>query len=89
MKVSIQTKLLIMCILLVLLTVLGISTTYHILTIRDKHRESRQRIQIAFDIVLDDVAERVQLYANRIKDALHKDIDLYWVAFLYNENNSQ
>ena len=49
MHVSIQAKLLVMSILLVLLITAGISTTYYILTKQDKQRESRQRIQVAFD----------------------------------------
>ena len=50
MRLSIRGKLFIMCLLLVLLSVGGISTTYYILTIKDKERESRQRIRISFDI---------------------------------------
>jgi hypothetical protein len=50
MKTSIQIKLLSLCIFLVLMTTIGISATYYVLTKRDKHRESQQRIQIAFDI---------------------------------------
>jgi len=88
MKASIQIKLLAMCILLVLLTTVRISTTYYVLTKQDKHRESRQRIQIAFDIMLDNVAERLQIYISRVEEAINKDIDLYWVAFSYNEKNS-
>lgn len=44
MKASIRTKLLTMCILLVLLTTVAISGTYYLLTRQDKQRESRQRI---------------------------------------------
>ena len=52
MKASIQTKLLVMCILLVLLATTGISVTYYVLTKQDKHRESGQRIKIAFGAVV-------------------------------------
>ena len=51
-KLSIQTKLLALCILLVFLTTVSISAAYYTLTRQDKHRESRQRIRIAFDIIL-------------------------------------
>jgi|PlaIllAssembly_1097288.scaffolds.fasta_scaffold2739056_1 hypothetical protein len=58
MKMSIQTKLLLMTIFLVAVTTVGISLAYYVLTRQDKQRESRQRIQIAFKIILDDVNNR-------------------------------
>ena len=70
MKASIQTKLLVMCILLVLLTIVGISATYYVLATRYMRRESRQRIRIAFDIILDDFANRLNTYASRVREFL-------------------
>ena len=51
MQASIQTKLLALCILLVLLATVSISVAYYTLTRQDKRRESQQRIQIAFEII--------------------------------------
>ncbi len=70
MKVTIQTKLLTMCILLVLMATVSISTAYYVLATGYMHRESRQRIQIAFDIILDDFADRLDSYTNRVAEFL-------------------
>ena len=58
MKLSLRTKLLLMSIFLVVVTTVGISSAYYVLTRQDKQRESRQRIRIAFEIILDDVNTR-------------------------------
>ena len=47
MKVSIQTKLLVIYILFICLAIASISATYYLLTKQDKHLESRQHIRIA------------------------------------------
>lgn len=76
---SIRLKLLVMFTLLVLLTVLSVSITYYFLTKQDKHRESQQRIQIAFEIIFDDLARQFQFYTQRFDDYLQRD-DTFRVA---------
>lgn len=70
MKASIQTKLLALCILLILLTTVSISVAYYVLATQDKQRESQQRIQVAFDMILDDLADRLHIYPNRVDEFL-------------------
>jgi methyl-accepting chemotaxis protein len=74
MKASIQTKLLALCILLVLLTSVSSSVIYYILTKQDKQRESQERIQIAFDIILDDVEDRLNTSLERVREFVSDDI---------------
>ena len=89
MKISIQMKFLAMCILLVLLTTAGISATYYVLTKQDKQRESRQRIQIAFDIILDDFADRLNTYRERFDEFLQEDDTLREVTYSYSQDTSR
>jgi methyl-accepting chemotaxis protein len=89
MKASIQTKLVFMCIFLVLLTAISISATYYVLTRRDKHRESQQRIQIAFDIILDDFRNRLNTYKERFDSALEQESALRQMIYLYTQEGSQ
>jgi methyl-accepting chemotaxis protein len=89
MKASIQIKLLVLCILLVLLATVSISITYYTLTKQDKHRESQQRIQIAFEIILDDIANQSQNYINKFDDVLTRDNTLYMAMRVYNKDVSQ
>ncbi|MDM8523472.1 methyl-accepting chemotaxis protein [Desulfococcaceae bacterium HSG8] len=89
MKASIQTKLLIMSISLILLTTAGISGSYYWLTKMDKQRESRQRIRIAFDILLDDFTDRLETYTGRFEEFLkEKNSTLYGTASLYNQDKN-
>jgi methyl-accepting chemotaxis protein len=67
---SIQGKLMLMCALLVGVTTLGMSAAYYGLTRQDARRESRQRIQIALDIIMDDVTTLQQAYRERIDQFL-------------------
>jgi methyl-accepting chemotaxis protein len=74
MKASIQTKFLIVCSVLVLLTIAGLSVTYYSLISRIMHRESRRLISVAFDIVLSDLENRMNTFVNRVTDFLVNDI---------------
>lgn len=85
MKVSLQTKLLFMCIVLILITTVGISSTYYVLTKQDKHRESRQRIRIAFDIVFDSFNELQRSYKNRIDGFLHSNARIASTGSMYEQ----
>jgi methyl-accepting chemotaxis protein len=75
-----------MCVLLVLLTTIGISATYYVLAKRDKHRESQQRIQIAFDIILDDFADRLTTYTNRVAEFLTTNEPIQVTTFSYQQD---
>ncbi len=76
MKISLQIKLFLMSFLLVVLTTVSISIAYYTLTKKDAHRESQQRIQIAFDIIADDIAEQLQRYRQNVDEFLQRDNSL-------------
>ena len=88
MNVSIKTKLLSLCILLVLVITLSISSTYYVLTRQDAQRESEQRIQIAFDIILNDFNNRAQTSLTRFDEFLKEDTRLLWAADFYHGDES-
>ena len=88
-NISIRSKLLTLCIVLVVLTAIGISVAYYTLTIQNTQREFRQRIQIAFDFILDNFTEQLHEYTSRIEKVLNNDIALYWAAYLYQQDNSR
>lgn len=87
--ISIQTKFLAMSITLVLLTTLGISLTYYVLTTQRMHQESRQRIQIAFDILLDDLHNRMRTSTERIAEFLATDSSLRLTTSAYMDDPNQ
>lgn len=89
MKASIRIKLLVMSILLVLLTTIGISATYYVLIKQDTQKESRQRIQSAFAIMLDDLATRLRTYTITFDDLLKENANLGWVTYSYNQEPEQ
>jgi PAS domain S-box-containing protein len=73
MKASIKMQLLIMCILLVISITISISAAYYFLAKEDKHRESQQRLQIAFEIIFDDLTRQIQFYTQHFEDQLQRD----------------
>ena len=87
MKISIRTKLLFMCVFLVFLTAAGVSITYYVLGKQDKQRESRQRMQIAFDIILDDISERLDSYSRLLVEFLQRDSTPGWSTDGYNKQH--
>lgn len=89
MKVSLQTKFLAVCILLVLLTTAGLSATYYIFTRQDQRIESQQRIQIAFDFILSDFSDRLEHYQQRMEEFLQKDAALRLSTSVYMSNPTQ
>ena len=89
MNMSIRTKLLVVCIVLVLVITTGISATYYVLTRQDKQRESRQRIQIAFDIILNDFAKRVNTYTASVNKFLQENVTLLWATYTYSLDDSE
>ncbi len=88
-RTSIQTKFIVLFAGLVILMTAGISVTYYMLTKRDKQRESRQRIQIAFDIILDGFADRLQSYTRRLGDFFYKDSRLGGLIYLYRQEGGR
>ncbi len=89
MKASIRTKLLAMCILLVFLTTASISATYYMLTKQDTQRESRERIRIALDIILDDYTDRLHTSTGRLDEFLQGDASISLIPHMYNQDESQ
>ena len=83
MKVSIRTKFLIVCSLLVLLTIAGLSGTYYGMISRIMRRESQNLIHVAFGIILDDIATQVQFYTDRVDEFLKRDTQLHWATYVH------
>jgi methyl-accepting chemotaxis protein len=83
MNISIQTKLLAFCVLLVVLTAVSTSATYYILLKQDKQQESQQRIQIAFDLIFDDLAQQHQFYVRQMEEFINNNSVLEWSLFTY------
>lgn len=89
MKVSLQTKFLAVCVLLVLLTTAGLSATYYTFTRQDQRTESQQRIQIAFDFILSDLSDRFTQSAQRVEKFLQKDHALRLTSSVYMSDPGQ
>ena len=89
MRHSIRTKFLVLCVALILVTVAGISGAYYMLTKQDKHRESRQRIEIAFDIILNDFTKRINTYTASVNKFLEENISLLWATYRYSLDDSE
>lgn len=89
MKVSIRHKLLFTYLLLVALAIVGISVPHYVITSRDKQRESRQRIQIAFDLLHHDFAKRAAMYTTRFDEFLEGNISLLSATYSYSRDSSE
>jgi len=89
MKVTLQTKLLLLCMSLILLTTTGISLTYYRLTRQDKQRESQQRMQIAFEIVLRDLQKRIDTYTTKFQEFIEGNVVLLQAAYAYSRDDSE
>ncbi len=90
MNIRIRTKLFIFCVALIFLTTLTISSAYYVLIKRNKQQESQQQIQIALDIIWDDLTRRLQEHTQRMQDFLRQDQDaLYLSARIYGSDNSK
>lgn len=70
---SINIKLLVIGISLIVLTTAGLTASYYLHTREDTHKESRRRIQSAFDIMLDDIVTRSHLYTRRFEQFLREN----------------
>ena len=89
MRYSIRTKLLCMCVALVLLATSSVSIAYYLLTQQNTHRQSQQRIRIALDIVLDDLAGKELMARRRFEGFFQQDIRLNWISYFYNQNPAE
>lgn len=89
MHLSIRTKFLALCTILVFVSTMGISATYYVLAKQDKQRESRQRIQIAFDMILHDYAKRIHTYTASVNKFLQENITLLWATYKYSLDDSE
>ncbi|MCP4396556.1 MAG: hypothetical protein GY801_04515 [bacterium] len=56
---------------------------------QDKHRESRRRIEIAFDIILNDFTKRVNTYTASVNKFLEENISLLWATYSYSLDDSE
>ena len=89
MRATIQAKILFLCLFLVLLTTIGTSTGYYLLARASQKRESRNSIQIAFDIILDDIHTRIKSYQEQFDEFLAREATAAWTASLYNQNKEE
>ena len=88
MKASLQTKLLLMCAALILMTVTGITSTYYMFTKADKHQESRRRIQQTFDIVFESIGDMQDSSMNKVRAFLQSSAKIPRLGNLYHEGEN-
>ena len=89
MTLSIRTKLLGMCVVLVLLTTAGLSLTCYNITKEGKHRESLERLHVAFDTILDDFSKRREQYIRSVEKFLQEDKAIRPAISSYQEDCQQ
>lgn len=89
MRLSIRHKLLMTYLLLVALAIVGISVPHYLITRRDKQRESRQRIQIAFDMLRRDFTKRVAMYTTRFDEFLEDNVTVLSAVYSYSRDSSE
>ena len=89
MKLSIQTKLIGMSLSLVFLTTISISTAYYMLARKSQQRESQNRIQVAFDMIMEDVHERQNTYKKQVDELLKRESVVAWTASVYNQQQAK
>lgn len=84
MKKSIQTKLFALCILLVVITSINISIPFYVLTKQEKLSASQTQIQVAFEIIRDDILKRIQDQSQKIEEVFQQVSAIPWGLSLYN-----
>lgn len=89
MRTSLQIKLLAMCIFLIALSTISISATYYALLKKEKHQESEQRIQIAFDTILHDLEGRVKNYITRANEFLKDNLVLLQATYKHSLDSGE
>jgi PAS domain S-box-containing protein len=73
------------CIALVLVTTICTTISFYFILKNDKHRESRQRIHVAFDIVMHDLQQRIESRRLRFRDFLKENPKLHLLLNLYRQ----
>lgn len=89
MKGSIQHNFLVVCSALVIVTIAGLSGAYYVQMKRKTHRESRERIRIAFDLLLDGFVQQFATFAHQTEDFLARDASIARATSSYGENPQQ
>ncbi len=89
MKISLKTKFLLFSLSLVLLTTVGLSIVYYLLSRQENQRDSRQRIQAAFNIIIDDISNRRDTYTKRLQEFLNENASLGRAVHFYNRDSTQ
>lgn len=87
MHMSIRAKLLTLCVFLVVLGGLILSVPYYVLTTQKTRRQSRERIQIAFDIILNDFTRRTETYITRFQEFLAENYTVLWGVYAYSQED--
>lgn len=83
LKSTIQKKFFLICLLLVVLMAVSISTAYFFLSKQETHLESQQRIQVAFDMLIRDVVKQITLFTNGIEEFLDDSRAIRGAAYMY------
>ena len=89
MKISLQRKFFLLFVLVGLMMTIGISFAYYTLTKRDKQRESRERLQIAFDILLDSHRDRAERSIRQMQDFLRTNGKIGNQIYLYKQEGGE
>lgn len=83
LKSSIRDKFLVLCVILIVLMAVSISTAYFVLTSRDKETSSRQRIQVAFDMLLHSMLDQIGNNVRGIEEFVQNSDHVGRMAYLY------
>lgn len=82
---TIKIKLFSLSILLVLITSISISIPYYYLTKQDTRADSQVRIEVAFEIIRNDIEKRIQDKSQRIGELLQQVSAIPWQLTWYGE----
>lgn len=89
MKIPLQTKFFLLFVSIGLIMTVSISFAYYTLTRRDKQRESRERLQIAFDILLDSHHDRIERSMRQMDDFLRTNGKIGNLIYLYRQEGGE
>ena len=85
LRVSIHKKFLLLCLMLISLMTISISTVYFMLTSNDKQRLSQQHIQVAFDLLLHGIVDNLERQTKSFEEFTQHNQQISKTAFLYAE----
>ncbi len=83
MKYSMRTKVFALCLFLVVVTVGSLSTTSYYTTKKLIHDSVEKRIQVAFDIILNDLFYQIENFPRQIDEFLKQDNSLKRALYVY------